>query len=506
MNLKVPLFIGLLVLLQLCICSDADPRKKSGDDTDRNKKRSSERMSESTGNCSKMEDYLDCKNPGSQGRVDFNCKTMHFEKSHNNAKCIPGCYCLDGMVRGSSGNCIPADECSCSSENNEYPSGSVVTSGCKKCTCQKGKWDCKSEVCPRVCFMIGTGQMKQFNGKSLMFDSNCPLTLAKGEVDGKHFEITTQSEYCCDGRIPCSRNILIKTNTTMINVTEAGVNYSYYSSSSPDVRDQCAAQVGQKTVVKAAPGVYVSHEEADVSIKVMPSFNGTLEGLCGDNKKDDYSGMRVSNSAQLGDSWNNDPSCRNTMAQKFPCDENPGCRSWAENKCSILMTDAFKECNSKVDPAMYYKMCEQEACMCNMEGRYSGLCSSISKYAEACLEVGVCVTWRKPDLCPMICDYYDKKNQGFWHYEPCGSQNVKTCNNQKCFAKFAPLSEGCYPRCPANKPYLDHNTLECVQLSDCSCIFMGKPMEANSVTNDQFGKECTCTEGKVTCKDTFIVV
>lgn len=52
-----------------------------------------------------------------------------------------------------------------------------------------------------------------------------------------------------------------------------------------------------------------------------------------------------------------------------------------------------------MDPSAYYDACIEEACACDMEGKYLGFCTAVAMYAEACSAVGVCVTWRKPDLC-----------------------------------------------------------------------------------------------------------
>ncbi|GCC20056.1 hypothetical protein chiPu_0021251, partial [Chiloscyllium punctatum] len=53
----------------------------------------------------------------------------------------------------------------------------------------------------------------------------------------------------------------------------------------------------------------------------------------------------------------------------------------------------------KVNPTPYYDACVEEACACDLEGKYLGFCTAVAVYAEACNKVDVCIRWRTPDLC-----------------------------------------------------------------------------------------------------------
>lgn len=43
---------------------------------------------------------------------------------------------------------------------------------------------------------------------------------------------------------------------------------------------------------------------------------------------------------------------------------------------------------------------------------------------------------------------------------------------------------GCYAKCPENAPYLDENTMKCVQLSECSCFYNDVIPAGGAVVDD----------------------
>lgn len=46
--------------------------------------------------------------------------------------CKRGCYCPEGMVRNSKGQCVLPDDCPCSFGGREYDQGSVTSVGCNE--------------------------------------------------------------------------------------------------------------------------------------------------------------------------------------------------------------------------------------------------------------------------------------------------------------------------------------------------------------------------------------
>ncbi|XP_027623573.1 mucin-19 [Tupaia chinensis] len=203
---------------------------------------------------------------------------------------------------------------------------------------------------------------------------------------------------------------------------------------------------------------------------------------------------------EFGNSWKESQECSDTVAQSFPCDSNPYCKAWAVRKCEIIRDSTFRDCHNKVDPSSYYDACIEEACACDMEGKYLGFCTAVAMYAEACSAVGVCVSWRKPNLCPVYCDYYNAPGECSWHYEPCGTVTAKTCKDRVIGQKFSALLEGCYAKCPDSAPYLDENTMKCVRLSECSC-FYNDIIPAGGVIQDNCGRTCYCIAGELECSE-----
>lgn len=53
----------------------------------------------------------------------------------------------------------------------------------------------------------------------------------------------------------------------------------------------------------------------------------------------------------------------------------------------------------QVEPAKYYEACVSDACACDSGGDCECFCTAVAAYAQACHEVGVCVSWRSPDVC-----------------------------------------------------------------------------------------------------------
>uniref|UniRef100_A0A4W3JRM4 VWFD domain-containing protein n=1 Tax=Callorhinchus milii TaxID=7868 RepID=A0A4W3JRM4_CALMI len=173
-------------------------------------------------------------------------------------------------------------------------------------------------------------------------------------------------------------------------------------------------------------------------------------GLCGNfngNVADDLTtkwNSLVTNPIEFGNSWKSTIACSDVKDQAFPCERNPYCLSWAQRKCSMMKNTLFEACHKKVDPMPYYDACVQEACACDMEGKYLGFCTAVAVYAEACNKAGVCIHWRNPELCPVFCDYYDDPGECSWHYKPCGIMTSKTCSDHHIGKKFSEVLEGAF--------------------------------------------------------------
>ncbi|XP_056425838.1 mucin-19 [Hyla sarda] len=458
--------------------------------------------------CSGGAEFVDCSYPNTQRRIDLDCSTKNVPMISNYEDCKPGCYCPFGMVRDSKGNCIPSTDCPCIYGGDEYTSGSSVKISCNQCVCNKGTWECDSNECQTTCSIFGDGHVQTFDGMWYTFDGLCQYTLVKDISNDGAFQISAQSIPCCEDGLTCSRKILINSNGTSITLQDEKVRSDHSQSDRSSTDAYSVAKIGSYLLVTIQSGITLIWDKyTSIKVALPPEWSNKVAGICGNNNgdiKDDFTarnGMKMTRAIDMGNSWKDDPTCLDTETQLFPCDANPYCKAWALRKCQIIKDVTFKDCHSKVDPTPYYEACISEACVCDMEGKYLGFCTSVANYADACMAVGVCTNWRNADLCPVCCDYYNAKGENIWHYEPCGAANVKTCSNQDIMDKFSPLLGGCYPSCPSDAPYLDQNVMQCVQLSQCSCSYNNQIIAANSMVYDQNGKLCHCDNGNVICEE-----
>uniref|UniRef100_A0A452TIA4 VWFD domain-containing protein n=1 Tax=Ursus maritimus TaxID=29073 RepID=A0A452TIA4_URSMA len=166
-----------------------------------------------------------------------------------------------------------------------------------------------------------------------------------------------------------------------------------------------------------------------VFLRLDPSYHGQTCGLCGNfnqNQADDFrtlSGVVEGTAAAFANTWKTQAACPNVKNSfEDPCSLSHWCS---------LLTDpagAFSRCHS-VDPTKYYEACVGDACACDSGGDCECFCTAVAAYAQACRDMGVCVSWRTPDICPLFCDYYNPEGRCEWHYQPCGAPCMRTCRN-----------------------------------------------------------------------------
>ncbi|OWK56811.1 Mucin-5AC [Lonchura striata] len=230
-------------------------------------------------------------------------------------------------------------------------------------------------------------------------------------------------------------------------------------------------------------------------------LKGQVCGLCGNydgNSINDFttrSQSVVENVLEFGNSWKVSSTCPDAASVKDPCSTNPYRKSWSEKQCSIINSNVFAACHSQVEPAKYYQACVTDACACDTGGDCDCFCTAVAAYAQACSEVGVCIAWRSPSICPLFCDYYNQQGECEWHYKPCGASCMKTCKNPsgKCLNNLPGL-EGCYPNCPPEKPYFHEDQMKCVSLCDCYDDEDGKIYKRDECNI------CECTSEGLQCQ------
>ncbi|XP_059330863.1 mucin-2 [Ammospiza nelsoni] len=464
--------------------------------------------------CSSNKTYFDCNAFSkwtSQTPLQLSCHTP--QTDHFQTECVSGCVCPEGLFDDGRGGCVEQKDCPCIHNNEWYYSGGKIKVDCNTCTCQKGVWKCTEDVCYGTCMIYGSGHYNTFDGKFYDFDGSCEYVATQDFCGDKNssgsFSIITENVPCGTTGVTCSKAIKM-----FLGKTELKLENKEYKEIQRDVGDDVQywnRTVGLYLVIEASNGVMlIWDKKTTVFIKLSPDYKGKVCGLCGnfdDKANNDFttrSGLQDNNPLNFGNSWKQSPMCPDVTQEIKPCDLKPHRKSWAEKECSIIQSEVFKICHSKVDPLPYYEACVHDACSCDSGGDCECFCSAVAAYAQECIKAEACVFWRTPDICPIFCDYYNPRNECDWHYEPCGS-NITTCRmiNNVSTNFTVPLLEGCYPRCPKDKPIYNEDTKQCVTGDQCGCYledgtyvppWQEIPTEENCTT-------CICVpSGSIECK------
>uniref|UniRef100_A0A2K6DZI7 Mucin 6, oligomeric mucus/gel-forming/pseudo n=1 Tax=Macaca nemestrina TaxID=9545 RepID=A0A2K6DZI7_MACNE len=401
-------------------------------------------------------------------------------------KCEPGCVCAEGLYENADGQCVPPEECPCEFSGVSYPGGAELHTDCRTCTCSRGRWACQQGThCPSTCTLYGEGHIVTFDGQRFVFDGNCEYILATdgcGANDSQPtFKILTENVICGNSGVTCSRAIKIFLGG--LSVVLADRNYTV-TGEEPHV--QLSVRPGTLSLVVdiSVPGRYnltlIWNRHMTILIRITRDSQDPLCGLCGNfngNMKDDFetrSRYVASSELEFVNSWKESPLCGDVSFVADPCSLNAFRRSWAERKCSIINSQTFAACHSKVYHLPYYEACVRDACGCDSGGDCECLCDAVAAYAQACLDKGVCVDWRTPDFCPIYCGFYNTHTQDShgeyqytqeanctWHYQPClcpgQPQSVPGSNIEGCYNcsqdEYFDHEEGvCVPCMPATTP------------------------------------------------------
>ncbi|XP_041636867.1 mucin-2-like isoform X2 [Cheilinus undulatus] len=416
--------------------------------------------------------------------------------------CESGCYCPSDQYEDHHGSCVSLDDCTCVYSGQVFSAGQSVRTNCKTCVCGQGQWHCKDKPCPGRCQVYGNGHFQTFDSKWFRFDGNCMYTLVEDECGNKNstFSIRVESVPCCDEALTCSRSIILdlQDKVTLV-LSDMRVSQSYHVGGIQEDLQYTIYTVGLYIVIsvpnKGITLIWDKHTRVTVELSAM--WRNKVCGLCGNFDSNEMNDLQKSNSTVMsspltfGNSWKVPP-CSDVLTEIFPCERHSYCSTWADRRCMIITGDTFKDCHLKVDPEPYFHACVQESCSCEFEGKFLGFCTAVAAYAEACSDVGVCINWRTPDLCPVYCDYYNEQGQCSWHYEACGQMLI--CGRSSLTHKL----EGCYPRCSKAAPYYDENIGKCTELRNCSCYFNDTIIQPGAVVLIQ-STACRCQNGTVHC-------
>ncbi|KAM9013873.1 mucin-5AC-like [Ara ararauna] len=365
--------------------------------------------------------------------------------------CISGCVCPAGLVLHGNGDCIPEEECPCIHNEAMYQPGEKINVDCNTCVCKNRKWECTKDQCLGTCAVYGDGHYNTFDDKRFNFNGNCEYTLVQdhcgmsGTANGT-FRVITENIPCGNSGTTCSKSIKVFLESYELILGEEHV--SVIKRGQNNEVPYTVRYMGMYLVIETTSGLILMWDKkTSIFIKLSPDFKGQICGLCGNY---DGSGINdfttrsqsvVENVLEFGNSWKVSSTCPDASSIKDPCSTNPYRKSWSEKQCSIINSNVFAACHSQVEPAKYYQACVTDACACDTGGDCDCFCTAVAAYAQACSEVGVCIAWRTPSICPLFCDYYNQQGECEWHYKPCGASCMKTCRNPsgKCLHNLSGL-------------------------------------------------------------------
>ncbi|KAM4845226.1 mucin-2 [Thomomys bottae] len=462
--------------------------------------------------CRPPKTLVDCNNLtalATQNPRPRSCQALVAGYYHT--ECVSGCVCPNGLLDDGRGGCVEEGACPCVHNKDLYLPGDRIKLDCNNtCICQKGRWECTQYPCHGTCSIYGSGHYMTFDGKHYDFNGDCSYVAVQdycgqnsSSAAAGSFSIITENVPCGTTGVTCSKAIKIFIGGTELKLEDRHrvVKHLEEGRHVPFI----TREVGQYLVVEASSGIIVIWDKkTTVFIKLAPSYKGTVCGLCGnfdyrsDNDFTTRDHMVVTNELEFGNSWKEAPSCPDVTVDSTldPCSVNPHRRSWAEKQCSIIKSRVFSGCHSKVDPTVFYEACVHDSCSCDSGGDCDCFCSAVASYAQECTKAEACVFWRTPDLCPIFCDYYNPPDECEWHYEPCGNRSFETCRTINGIHSNISVSylEGCYPRCPQNKPIYDEDLKKCVTEDQCGCyIEDNRYLPGDPVPSDDICMNCTCT-------------
>ncbi|XP_067647324.1 hemocytin isoform X2 [Eurosta solidaginis] len=335
--------------------------------------------------------------------------------------CFPGCYCPESTVRQGK-KCITVAECK----------------------------DC-------VCNSFGKSQFFTYDKQNFHFNGNCTYLLSRDIVlPGQYnFQVYVTMDYCnrlgytsnsteesCveafhifngDHLIHIERPKVGKVPKILVDGTEVKVSFK---KSWINMREVNGKEL-LLSLLESHVELRVSYDDMVYTLSV-PSikYSGKMEGLCGNcdhNPKNDLienpakrkEGKPSDDMATILQSWQADEpklgielqSCSSEIIPENQCQPPPP----EKDPCQLLYNEElFGRCNTIIDPEKYVALCQKE--LCKPGNHQQSACNLMSAYAHDCAQQGICLNWRRPDMCPIDCPTD-------MAYDSCGC--AKTCDTIK---------------------------------------------------------------------------
>nr|XP_056707940.1 mucin-5B-like [Euleptes europaea] len=444
--------------------------------------------------CPPSMNYFDCSSAGpsaSGSECQKSCETQDMQCYAT--ECVSGCICPAGLVSDVNGTCVEEEQCPCIHGGNVYSPGTMITVSCNTCICHKRQWNCTTNPCHGICTVYGNGHYLSFDGGKFDFMGDCDYILAQdfcpNNPQQSTFRIVMSNAACGKSPTVCALKINVILQSSEIRLSSGKIEEI---TSKPGTEKNYKLYImGLYIVIETYHGMtFMWDEKTTVIVQLAPSFQGKVCGLCGDfdnRAHNDFTsrGQSVELHAQeFGSSWKVTTSCSD-LNKTDPCETQPLKLALGQKHCSIIKSELFRPCHSKVNPTPYYEACVSDICGCDSVGDSECFCTAVAAYSWSCSRSGVCIDWRTPTACPVFCDYFNSPNKKEWHYKPCGDPCLRTCRN--CAGRCGNLLynlEGCYPQCSADKPYYDEEKRECVSASKCTlCVPEEKLSLKDSIGN-----------------------
>ncbi|XP_071972693.1 mucin-5B-like [Engystomops pustulosus] len=455
--------------------------------------------------------YFDCEKAGEKAKgaeCSQTCESTTVQCY--SPLCVSGCLCPKELVLSENRTCIKEEECPCVHNGKNYKSGDVTRIHCNQCVCRNKTWVCDRNSEKGICTLYGDGHYITFDNKRYTINGDCEYILVQDYCDIDHlwkgtFKIISENIPCGTTGTSCSKAITVYLGSHKLILADG--KFEVLERSSNIEIPYKTRRMGLFLIIETGIGlVLVWDQKTNINIHLNTNYKGMVCGLCGDfdgNGNNDFttrSQCVVEDVKEFRDSWKVSPNCPEVYITKDPCVVNPYRLAWAQKMCNILLSSVFAPCHSEVDPEKYYEACIKDSCACDMGGDCECYCTAVSVYAQACSEACVCIEWRSPTVCPLSCDFYNPGDECTWHYKACGARCMKTCRNPKglCMSNLKGL-EGCYPKCPKDKPYFNEDEMRCV--SQCGCLDkeetyyrLGEEVESCNVC-----EICNCTSKGIVC-------